>query len=74
MRAWGRVVSAGPGFITIDDGSVAGGGLKVVAPVGVTLPATGSFAAVTGVVQLEGTAPASRPVLRARRASDITVF
>jgi len=74
MRTWGRVVSAGPRFITIDDGSVAGGGLKVVAPVGVTLPATGSFAAVTGVVQLEGTAPASRPVLRARRASDITVF
>jgi len=74
MRSWGRVTSAGEGFVTVNDGSLPGDGLKVTAPVGVMLPVTGTMVGVTGVVQLEGTAPGSRPVLRIRRASDVTVF
>lgn len=69
MRSWGTVVSHGVNQFMLDDGS---GPVKIsTAGLGVA-PALGTFVKVTGIVQLEGTAPNATPVLRPRAASDIT--
>lgn len=73
MRVAGTVASGGAGYVYINDGSLAGSGLKLITSSLTTPPTPGQFVTVTGIVQLEGTSPASAiPVLRARSQADLT--
>ncbi len=70
MRTWGRVISTGAGYFTVNDGSLGGGGLKVDSR-GAAAPAIGALVAVTGIVQLEGSLPDTSVLLRPRTSADI---
>lgn len=71
MRVAGKVYAGGAGYVYINDGSLPGSGLKVITSSLTTPPAAGSFAGVTGVVQLQGATPAAAiPVLYPRSQAD----
>lgn len=73
MRAWGTVKSTGSGFFVLNDGSLAGDGLKVDCSSAGNPPAAGSVVMVTGIVQLDGTAPNAAALLRPRFAGDVEI-
>jgi uncharacterized lipoprotein YddW (UPF0748 family) len=73
MRTWGTVTTAGSGFFTLNDGSLEGDGLKVDCSSAGNPPAAGSVVVVTGIVQLDGTAPDAAPLLRPRFAGDVEI-
>lgn len=66
----GRVVDVGLDYFTIDDGSMPGAPVKVLAP-GLAPPPAGSTVGVTGVSSCEETGGGRRPVVRVRTQDDI---
>lgn len=69
MRVAGAVTGVGEGFFTLSDGS---GSVKVDMTSAGANPVQGTFAIVTGVVQLDGTSPESaETVLRPRSSADV---
>ena len=71
MRVCGRVTAGGTGYAYLNDGSLAGNGLRVVTTSLTTPPSVGSMAAITGIVQLSGASPATAiPVLWPRSQVD----
>jgi uncharacterized protein YdeI (BOF family) len=65
----GRVLSAGPGYFIIDDGS--GVQVKCVVPAGVTSPGVGTYVSVTGISSMEKTSGVNNRVLKVRVQADI---
>ncbi|MDO8585821.1 MAG: hypothetical protein Q7T82_02165 [Armatimonadota bacterium] len=84
IRTWGRVTWVGVDSFYIDDGSgyddypeIGPGspaGIKVAVPAGVTPPATGSYAVVTGVSSVYDSDIGLCRVLLVRQQSDIQGF
>ena len=84
ITTFGRVIWSDPTGFYIDDGSgydnfsaVGPGdppGLKVSIPLGVTPPAAGSYAAVTGISSVYNSDIGLCRLLRARQQSDIEVL
>lgn len=71
VRTWGRVQSQQAGYFILNDGS-SGAGIKVsTASLTGPLPVT-QIIQVTGVVQLEGSAPNGTLLLRPRSSADVT--
>jgi hypothetical protein len=73
-RCAGKVVFAGETYFVLNDGSFEGStGVKVLLPDGVAAPAVDSIVGVTGIsaVTIEG--DDLYPVLRVRKAGDLTV-
>lgn len=74
MRVAGRVTLTGEDYFFINDGSVSGSGLRVQSNSLSTPPAADEFVAVTGIIELVGTAPNGRVAIRPRQQSDVRVF
>jgi hypothetical protein len=72
VRAWGRVESQQANYFVLNDGSSPRGIKVSTASLTAPLPAT-PFVEVTGILQLEGTAPDGTPLLRPRSDADVTV-
>lgn len=71
MRTWGKITSHVPGSFTINDGSLAGNGLKIDSASSGIPYTDGTMVEVTGIVQLEGTSPTATVLMKPRSANDI---
>jgi hypothetical protein len=67
IETWGRVVSTGPGYAIIDDGS--GKNIKIDTSLLVQPPAGQAYISVVGISSLE---PGRLPLVLPRRNSDVT--
>lgn len=74
MRTWGRVTTRGAAYITVNDGSLVGAGLKVDMTSAGTPPLAGAEVSVTGIAQLEVGATWPVVVLRPRFPEDIVLL
>lgn len=72
VRTWGRVLSAGNGYLTITDGSCAG--LKVDASLLSAPAGAGDFVIVTGIVRIEAAEGGYAPVIVPRSDTDQIVL
>ena len=73
VRSWGKVLGASGTQFSIRD-TTSGSSLKCVVPAGVSIPAVGSYVAVTGISSCEKPSTNVLRVLKVRTQDDIRAF
>jgi len=71
VRVFGRVKAVTTSHMYVNDGSLAGDGVKIVTTGLSGLPPVGRYVRVTGIVQLEGTAGSATVLLDPRTSADV---